>query len=345
MIEEHLGLARQITPGEKRRRCLQSRDLPIEHDADEAAALHVVAAHDGGQIADTDAADHELARDADIVDQNAALPPLRFLVRLRPDAFGKLMFCQDSIMLVPEVDRHADMQPPLQARTHLRRLQSRIFDFRGDAPAMIVQAMPFLGNCDPTVSPLQQRRSDLALEVLDLAADGGFRQAEPTRGFGDALRVHDLEEDEQRVQVNVHRKSPEPESRIVPKLEQGLRRLRAMIVPPAFAKVDRQSSMSSDSTTPVVITPSAVRKPAASALPMRKAPTEGQRDVLATTLVVIAMLAAMQIASAYVPDYIMPAPMSVLSATKDLLLSDKMHIVVTLARLTGAVAFSMVIGI
>jgi NitT/TauT family transport system permease protein len=118
-----------------------------------------------------------------------------------------------------------------------------------------------------------------------------------------------------------------------------------MVVPPAFANVDRQSSMSSDNTPTVVVTPSAVRKPAVSVLPVRKATTEGQRDVFATTLVVIAMLAAMQIASAYVPDYIMPAPMSVLSATKDLLLSDKMHILVTLARLTGAVVFSMAAGI
>jgi NitT/TauT family transport system permease protein len=89
----------------------------------------------------------------------------------------------------------------------------------------------------------------------------------------------------------------------------------------------------------------ATRAQAQSALPIRKATTEGQRDVLATTFVVIAMLAAMQIASAYVPDYIMPAPLTVLAATKDLLLSDKMHIFVTLARLAGAVAFSMIIGI
>jgi NitT/TauT family transport system permease protein len=81
------------------------------------------------------------------------------------------------------------------------------------------------------------------------------------------------------------------------------------------------------------------------ALTVRKGTTEGQRDVLATTLVVVAMLAAMQIASAYVPDYIMPAPISVLAATKDLLFSDKTHILVTLARLTGAIAFSMIVGI
>jgi NitT/TauT family transport system permease protein len=66
---------------------------------------------------------------------------------------------------------------------------------------------------------------------------------------------------------------------------------------------------------------------------------------MATALVVIAMLVAMQIATGYVPDYIMPAPITVLAATKDLLLADKTHIVVTLTRLAGAVAFSMVAGI
>jgi NitT/TauT family transport system permease protein len=101
----------------------------------------------------------------------------------------------------------------------------------------------------------------------------------------------------------------------------------------------------SDNPRAPVIAPTSSRTPVAPVLPIRKAATEGQRDVLATTLVVVAMLVAMQIASSYVPDYIMPAPISVLAATKDLLLSDKTHILVTLARLTGAVAFSMILGI
>ncbi|MBI1201118.1 MAG: ABC transporter permease subunit [Rhodopseudomonas sp.] len=53
----------------------------------------------------------------------------------------------------------------------------------------------------------------------------------------------------------------------------------------------------------------------------------------------------MQIASAYVPDYIMPAPLNVLESTKELLLNDKTHIFVTLARLAVAVVFSMFAGI
>jgi len=66
---------------------------------------------------------------------------------------------------------------------------------------------------------------------------------------------------------------------------------------------------------------------------------------LATTLVVVAIVVAMQIASAYVPDYIMPAPISIFEATKNLLFSDKMHVLITLARLAASVAFSMIIGI
>jgi len=91
--------------------------------------------------------------------------------------------------------------------------------------------------------------------------------------------------------------------------------------------------VSSGDTQPIVVAPVSSRAQTQSAPPARKTTTEGQRDVLATTFVVIAMLAAMQIASAYVPDYIMPAPLTVLAATRDLLFSDKMHILVTLARL------------
>jgi NitT/TauT family transport system permease protein len=100
-----------------------------------------------------------------------------------------------------------------------------------------------------------------------------------------------------------------------------------------------------DDPQAAVVAPTSSRMPAQSPVPIRKATTEGQRDVLATMLVVVAMLVAMQIASAYVPDYIMPAPLSVLGATRDLLLSDKTHILVTMARLTAAVAFSMIAGI
>lgn len=81
------------------------------------------------------------------------------------------------------------------------------------------------------------------------------------------------------------------------------------------------------------------------AKPRKGANTEARRDVIATAIVVVVMIVAMQIASAYVPDYIMPAPLNVLESTKELLLNDKTHIFVTLARLAVAVIFSMFAGI
>ena len=71
---------------------------------------------------------------------------------------------------------------------------------------------------------------------------------------------------------------------------------------------------------------------------------EARRDVIATVGVVVVMIVAMQIASAYVPEYIIPTPASIFEATKDLLLHAQQHIFVTLARLAAAVAFSMIVG-
>lgn len=86
--------------------------------------------------------------------------------------------------------------------------------------------------------------------------------------------------------------------------------------------------------------------------PLRPAPARkasrrgsGQSDVVATLVVVAAMVIAMQIASSHVPDYIMPSPMSVLNATSDILFGDRMHVLVTLARLAAALAFSLVAGV
>ena len=73
--------------------------------------------------------------------------------------------------------------------------------------------------------------------------------------------------------------------------------------------------------------------------------SEARRDIAATALVVVIMVIAMQIASGYVPEYIMPSPLAVLEATREVLFSDKSHIAVTLARLAASVAFSMIAGI
>ena len=103
----------------------------------------------------------------------------------------------------------------------------------------------------------------------------------------------------------------------------------------------------SEGTASSAAVPAAVRTaiPSSGRPTAKKAGGEAQRDVLATVLVVVVMLVAMQIASAYVPDYIMPAPISIFEATKQLLLADKMHVFVTLARLAASVAFSMIVGV
>ncbi len=72
---------------------------------------------------------------------------------------------------------------------------------------------------------------------------------------------------------------------------------------------------------------------------------EGLRDIFATCVVVLVLLAAMEITSRFVPDYIMPSPVAVWNAAKELFFSDPYHVAVTLARLTVSVAIAMVAGV
>jgi NitT/TauT family transport system permease protein len=62
-------------------------------------------------------------------------------------------------------------------------------------------------------------------------------------------------------------------------------------------------------------------------------------------VVVTALFAAMEIASRFVPDYIMPSPLAILTSLVEAMRTEQSHIWITLARLTAAVAFSMVVGI
>jgi NitT/TauT family transport system permease protein len=64
---------------------------------------------------------------------------------------------------------------------------------------------------------------------------------------------------------------------------------------------------------------------------------ESGRDVVATSVVIVLLLAAMQIASGYVPDYVMPSPTAVAKAAYALLFTDAYHVGVTLLRLSLAV--------
>jgi NitT/TauT family transport system permease protein len=53
----------------------------------------------------------------------------------------------------------------------------------------------------------------------------------------------------------------------------------------------------------------------------------------------------MEIASRFVPEYIMPSPVTVGTALKELLTTDPMHIAITLGRLCVAIMFSLVVGV
>lgn len=72
---------------------------------------------------------------------------------------------------------------------------------------------------------------------------------------------------------------------------------------------------------------------------------EGRRDFFATTVVVIALLIAMEVTSRYVPDYIMPSPVTVWNAARELFFTDPYHVAVTLVRLAVAVTIAMTVGV
>jgi NitT/TauT family transport system permease protein len=68
-------------------------------------------------------------------------------------------------------------------------------------------------------------------------------------------------------------------------------------------------------------------------------------DIGATVAVVAALLLTMEVFSRFVPDYIMPSPLTVASAGWGLALSDSSHVLITLGRLLLAMLFSMVAGV
>ena len=74
-------------------------------------------------------------------------------------------------------------------------------------------------------------------------------------------------------------------------------------------------------------------------------PSRARRDLFAMIVVVAALFVAMEIASRFVPDYVMPSPLVVLKSLAEAMRSDLSHVWITLARLLAAVSFSMVVGI
>jgi NitT/TauT family transport system permease protein len=68
-------------------------------------------------------------------------------------------------------------------------------------------------------------------------------------------------------------------------------------------------------------------------------------DLIAPIVVAIVLAILMEIASQFVPDYIMPSPVKVFQSLRELLTADLSHVAVTLARLAAAIVFSMVAGV
>jgi NitT/TauT family transport system permease protein len=78
-----------------------------------------------------------------------------------------------------------------------------------------------------------------------------------------------------------------------------------------------------------------------------KSPPElkDRSEIWPLVTVVIGLLLAIEIASRFVPDYIMPSPAAIGRALVQLLFTDYVHVFITLARLAVSVAFSMVCGV
>ncbi len=67
-------------------------------------------------------------------------------------------------------------------------------------------------------------------------------------------------------------------------------------------------------------------------------------DYIATAVVVIVIIAAMQVASFFVPPYIIPAPLTILKAFVASLITDYPQILITLARLLATLMISIALG-
>lgn len=96
----------------------------------------------------------------------------------------------------------------------------------------------------------------------------------------------------------------------------------------------REAVPAADLARPLAVTPAAARRSA-----------ESRRELFATAVVVAALILAMEITSRFVPDYIMPSPLTVLEAARQLFFSDLRHVGVTLVRLALAVVFAMSLGV
>jgi NitT/TauT family transport system permease protein len=111
--------------------------------------------------------------------------------------------------------------------------------------------------------------------------------------------------------------------------------------------VERQGSIALDADRASVEegpVAAAIVKPLAGSVAAPKN-LEGRRDIFATCVVVVVLLLAMEITSRFVPDYIMPSPVAVWNAARELFFSDPYHVAVTLARLAVSVTIAMITGV
>ena len=77
----------------------------------------------------------------------------------------------------------------------------------------------------------------------------------------------------------------------------------------------------------------------------RPAALRSHSDFKALVVVVAVICAIMQVASLYVPDYVMPSPVVIVKALGELLITDPMHVAITLGRLCLAIVFSAFVGV
>ncbi|WP_216087306.1 ABC transporter permease subunit [Variovorax paradoxus] len=98
--------------------------------------------------------------------------------------------------------------------------------------------------------------------------------------------------------------------------------------------------------TPAPSSPAASGRasPASVAL-ARPAKARDRSDLKALFVVIVLICIVMQVASGYVPDYVMPSPVVIARALGDLLTTDLLHVAITLGRLCVAILFSAVAGV
>ncbi len=105
----------------------------------------------------------------------------------------------------------------------------------------------------------------------------------------------------------------------------------------ALAKAEKATGIGLPSGREIV-------KPLSMNVGSRRSP-ESRRDLFATSVVVVIILIAMEVTSRYVPDYVMPSPVTVWNAARELFLTDPYHVGITLLRLAVAVTVAMTVGV